>query len=656
LGLTQKNLLFTSALVVALVGSTLAYTTLQANRLAHENLSRAVLETSTIWKTYETNRYATLKRGLSVFANDPAFKAAVQTNEPATVYDLLRERGRDLGADLFVATSRDGKVIARSDNPQEAGADLSGDPVARKPLDGAESAEGVWKQKGRLFQVVSVPMRFGPTLVGILVAGYAVDAALATQMRDVTHCEIAYILEDLGKPQILASSLAAERAQALEVALPGLRTMPPGAPFDLAFGGEAHVAVLIPLLAATGERLGSVLAVRRLAEEMAAYQGFRTSLVLISALVMGIGLALAYVASARITGPLKGLLSLVEKARDGSYSGTVAVTSADEIGALAKNFNDLLKELREKEQSIRFLRGGTNPLPGRAPKPTGTTASITALSMETGIPLEKGKLFAARYEILEALGKGGMGAVYRAQDHQLGDTVALKVIRRDILKDVPGAAERFKAETKLARKITHKNVVRIHDIGEVEGVLYMSMEYVEGVALKDLLLRRGAPPVAVSLRIARQACHGLAAAHAQGIVHRDIKPQNILILPESGDLKIMDFGVAQPIGRGLVGPDMATADYLSPEQALGRDTDFRSDIYSLGVVLFELFTGRLPFEGTEAQVIQAHAETPPPRLRKIVPAVPEKVEAVVLRCLMKLRADRYQSVPELLADLMAASS
>src|SRR4029079_12252256 len=181
----------------------------------------------------------------------------------------------------------------------------------------------------------------------------------------------------------------------------------------------------------------------------------------------------------------------------------------------------------------------------------------------------------------------------------------LKVLRDDALSEDATLLDRFKQELKLARRITHRNVLRTHDFGEANGTAYISMEYLEGVTLKDLIRSKGALPLAVGLRIAKHMCYGLEAAHAEGVVHRDVKPQNMLILPETGDLKIMDFGIAhrsEVEGGGLSGLTtdgtvMGTPDYMPPEQATGGVADFRSDIYSLGVVLFEMFSGQLPFTG-----------------------------------------------------------
>ena len=367
---------------------------------------------------------------------------------------------------------------------------------------------------------------------------------------------------------------------------------------------------------------------------------------------------------------VRKLVDLVERARDGSFSGAVSVGTSDEIGTLARSFNALIADLREKDQMIGFLREGMTLLKkgadATAPSRDPSAATTTTLSGKaiTAARMEKGSVFGGRYEILDTVGRGGMGVVYRARDTQLDEVVALKVLRNELLLEDRTLLDRFKQEIKLARRITHRNVLRTHDFGEADGTPYISMEYLEGVTLKELLKRRGALPAGIGLSIAKQMCYGLEAAHHQGVVHRDIKPQNMLILPETGELKVMDFGIARVsevkgesgVGLTSAGTIMGTPDYMPPEQAMGQPADFRSDIYSLGVVLFETFTGRLPFRGeTILDIVQGHIQTAPPRPRTLNPHVRDDIEVVVLRCLEKSPARRYTKIGEILVELTAIS-
>jgi serine/threonine-protein kinase len=508
-------------------------------------------------------------------------------------------------------------------------------------------------------------MQTGPDLKGVLIAGYGLNEALASQIRKLTHSQVAFLTHAPGQPPRVAASSLGPRESALQGALSA--PTPERAPFEMDLAGERHLALRVPLLSAAGETLGSVLLARSVSEEMAAFRGFRNNLVAAALAVMVLALGLAWLAARRITGPVRRLAALVENARDGSYTGKVSVDSRDEIGVLARSFNSLLADLRDKQQMIDYLREGMTLLKRASGVTGGETVTEAPTRALTGgaatVGPTPGALFAERYEIHDVVGKGGMGVVYRARDRQLDEEVALKVLRGDALRDDPALLERFKSEIKLARRISHRNVLRTHDFGEANGTPYISMEYLEGVTLKDLLRNRGALPLAIGLRVARQACQGLEAAHQVGVVHRDIKPQNMLILPETGELKIMDFGIARvsemkgEAGLTSAGVVMGTPDYMPPEQAQGKTADFRADIYSLGVVLFEIFTGRLPFDAENPMaVVMAHVQRQPPAPRSINLAIPAELQAAILRCLEKSPDRRYARVEDLLADLNAIAS
>jgi serine/threonine-protein kinase len=270
--------------------------------------------------------------------------------------------------------------------------------------------------------------------------------------------------------------------------------------------------------------------------------------------------------------------------------------------------------------------------------------------------LGPGCVLGERYEIRRVIGSGGMGMVFQAHDRELDELVALKVLRSDMVTMDSTMLERFKQEIRVARRVTHRNVVRTYDIGDTDGVKFISMEYVQGMTLKQLIRRRGALPVEVGVQIAKQTSSGLRAAHQQGVVHRDVKPQNIILTPTS-EVKIMDFGIARPMdksGMTATGLIVGTPDYMSPEQVQGKkNLDHRSDIYSLGVVFFEMFTGVLPFSGDlPIAIAMKHVQEDPPNPRAINPRITPPLELIILRCMKKAPAERYQKVEELQADLL----
>jgi serine/threonine protein kinase/tetratricopeptide (TPR) repeat protein len=267
--------------------------------------------------------------------------------------------------------------------------------------------------------------------------------------------------------------------------------------------------------------------------------------------------------------------------------------------------------------------------------------------------LTTGSTFAGRYQIIEELGKGGMGRVYKAQDTELKEKVALKLIKPEISSDKK-TVERFQNELKYARKIVHKNVGRMYDLGKEEGSYYITMEYVEGQDLKGMIRQSKQLTIGTAISIAKQVSEGLAEAHKLGVIHRDLKPSNVMI-DKDGNARIMDFGIARSVeGKGITGAGVmiGTPEYMPPEQAEAKEVDQRSDIYSFGVILYEMLTGRVPFEGdTALSIAMKHKGEEPKDPREYNSQVSEDLSHIILRCLEKEMDKRYQSAGELRSDL-----
>ena len=318
-----------------------------------------------------------------------------------------------------------------------------------------------------------------------------------------------------------------------------------------------------------------------------------------------------------------------------------------ELGAddyLVKPFG--IKELVARMNAV--LRRSRPQIPEPA-KPSLRTHTLHMPLKE----LTRGMTFAGRFEVVEELGEGGMGKVYKVIDIKIEETVALKLLRPEIAADQE-IIERFRNELKFARKISQRNVCRMYDLNEEHGTHYITMEFVPGEDLKSMIKMTGRLSVGKAVAIAKQVCEGLAEAHKLGVVHRDIKPQNIMVDKE-GSARIMDFGIARSLkteGLTEAGAMIGTPEYMSPEQVEGKEIDPRSDIYSLGVTLYEMVTGRLPFKGESPVDTALRHKIEKPSDPKIHnPQIPEDFSRMILKCLEKNKENRYQSAEDVLFEL-----
>jgi serine/threonine protein kinase len=291
-----------------------------------------------------------------------------------------------------------------------------------------------------------------------------------------------------------------------------------------------------------------------------------------------------------------------------------------------------------------------------SPKISTNTIVLDASTQLNVDPLSfaPGEKFGERYQIIEEIGQGGMGKVFKAKDMELDIVVALKMIKPKLSSD-PDIVSRFKQELLMAREVFHENVIRIHDLGEVGGIKYISMNYIEGNSLKEVLQTTGKLTIEKSLDIVKQVCYALKAAHKKGIIHRDLKPQNIMI-DKQGNAYVLDFGIARSLcweaDTAQDGIVLGTPDFMSPEQIKGEETDPTTDIYSLGIIFYEMVTGKLPFiSDSPTELLHKHLNVAPEPPSKLNPQIPPQLEKIILKCLGKKKKHRYQSINEVMQDV-----
>ncbi len=342
----------------------------------------------------------------------------------------------------------------------------------------------------------------------------------------------------------------------------------------------------------------------------------------------------------------------VEKATYIAGSVSHLASGDDALGRLARVFDRVVSGWQSKEARLRRqIREFSEEIRRSNPRPSVELELLGGLGTLTA-----GDLFADRYEIIEEVGRGGMGVVYRARDRELDDEIAVKVLRAELLKTDPELIERLKMEIRLARRITHPNVVRSHDFGEWQGQHFMTMEYVKAITVESLIETQGRLSVASTLAIGTQLAEALAVAHEHHIIHRDIKPANLLV-DDSGVLKVTDFGLAIRLDKRsdrltLHGAVVGTPRYMPPEQLFGGEVDERSDLFSTGAVLYECLTGLSPFDaGTVTEIVAKLVDGPPVPITSVAPEVSPAFASLIEKLLAYEPRDRPQSARELVDRL-----
>lgn len=868
LGLQAKIFLVSLLLVVGLTSALLWFSYRRASQLAQESLRAALTSTRELYENLEADRLEKLQLINSVIVESPYFKAAVVEMDAATTLDSAQTMVEQVGSDFMIVTDVEGRVVARTDIPALTGVDLSGTPLVGKAIAG-ESFGGVWREEDRLYHAVSVPFGVGEEILGAVVTGYEIDDELAQDIKRFADCEVVFFAKTEAGYQEAGTTLA-ESTTALRDWLSTASMPAESEDVRLPLQGETFQAIFAPLTTARNgptendEPVGLFAALRSRDRELAAFRSFQRSVLLVGLLGIAVAVGASHFLASSIARPLRKLVTVTDRIREGDYSSDVDAPAGGEIGALASAFRSLLGELREKQVMEKFLsksaaemiqktdpgvagtgerrpvtvlfsdlkahtafkEGSEDPkevlrrvnhslsrqaelveryggqvdkfvgdrmmavfkgedqvwpaircaisiqhlldsdgdkaalipgiglstgdavfgavgsanrldysLLGRAVHVAGRLAdealpgdvllsqeayakvqdrasaealpplklqgiddAVPIYSLSTGTirqqqiasartasgatptsaatlvegvsekaaltlsSLEPGTVLGRRYEIRRVLGSGGMGMVFQAHDRDLDEPVALKILRPEIASMDPQILERFKTEIRVARRIAHRNVVRTYDFGDADGIKFISMEFIQGMTLKQLFRSKGALPLGVGLQIAKQAAAGLVAAHEMGVVHRDVKPHNIMLTPQS-DVKIMDFGIVRDTtkseGSGMTqaGTIMGTPDYMSPEQAMGKgDLDHRSDVYSFGVVLYEMFSGALPFRGeTPIAIAMKHIQEEPKAPRAVNPKMPPELEAIIQRAMRKPPEARYPRMADLLADLYRLS-
>jgi len=693
--------------VLVAIVATLGIVTVVSTRAANATRAQALDRAAELVTVLLDRREQGLARAAAVFVQNPIFRALVLDESVDDLNDQSMEGAERTGATWVQIVNARGERLAKSDDPAAPRVSLTGSALIARAL-GGELASGIGASgDSLLLQVIAVPVVVpGATAaqtVGAFMAAQVIDSALAAEVRRATDTDVVFYVSDTAqRAHVAASSLGARREvqELVERATLAMRTgdgreatttdstarsetesatdAAPAASaearFDGTVDGVAYVARAVVLRTAGGEALGGFLALRARDADLAPFIALRRWIFLAGLLSLTLGAVISFLVARSIAGPVLDIAAATRRAAEGDYNAHIAFRSGDEIGALADAVRTMLADLREKYALVKLLQASTpreahllSRLDSRAAlreksgADAGELSRAGAAEMTGDEVIGTGMLVSNRYEIRSTLGTGGAGIVYKAFDHELQEVIALKTLHPSTAAQDPTAIERLKSEIRLARSIAHRGVVRTYDLGESNGHYFLTMEYVAGTPLSDLIARAGKLPQSAVFSIARQLARALEVAHEQGIIHRDIKPQNLMVQPD-GTLKVMDFGIARLATRAAgvtqVGTVVGTVEYMAPEQILDGNVDARADLYACGVVLYECLTGRLPHEITNPMALvarfMAKAEVTDPAA--IEPGVPRELSALVMRLLAIEPSERTESAAQLHEELVRAEA
>lgn len=673
-GLATRLFVTIALLLIAVIGLTIVISTWTARRLAETKIRHNLASVPGIFQGYEASQTSAHINQVRSLAGEPGTKAlmAQAGGNLETAHDSALDFAKTLGAQIVFLFDAQGRLISRSDLPvsAQAGRDFSGVLWVKSPIVNlTETSAYILEvtQTRALFLVASAPVTQGQgnflKLNGVLAAAFEMTSERARDLARLTDGQVAFLanvahrsmpmqIEAIaGTPRFETAGFAAHPPlpSAASDALFGQGK--PYGPFELEADGEEFIATALPIFSGGGDPIAALLVGRSRTEEMAVFEKINRTILAVGILLLLAAIPVSLIQARRISRPIEQLAGAAAAIRNGNLRVSLPRPKGREVGALTRAFGGMVEELKQKA-ALESLVASLQHRAGHTTIPAADSHSL--LNHEGSQLPQTGETFAGRYRIETLLGFGGMGTVYRVRDLELDEDVALKVLRLPEGSDEEELVKTLKNEIRIARRITHPNVVRAYDMGESGRIRFLTMEYVPGTTLRELLDRKGRVELAPGLQLTKQIFRGLMAVHQEGIIHGDLKPHNVMVTG-GGVVKLMDFGVARAAGGQHESADVTigTPRYMSPEQARGLSLDERSDIYSAGVLMFEIFTGAPPFRDDDINILMRRQITAPaPDPRTLRPDIPEPLARTILACLAKPPEERPQKAADVYRTIM----
>lgn len=673
----------------------------KAESVANEVIERSLSQSSRILDARIDSRFKFVEEMANGLARDSRILPFVSDKQSLTLQDLSNEYKGVYDFDILFFLDDQGTILARSDQPQAIGINLAGKSSLFDDALNGHVSSGFIASQGKLMQTVAAPIFDNvarDVVKGSVVLAYELSHEMAEEIVALTQSHISFYTftrDESGKINAVASSRVADDAflqkenqffldnpsqwqRILDAKENVLRER-----FDI--DNSLQHSLIYRVMSKDGNPLGFIVASRSAKELKQPFLEIQQQLVIIGSVCLVLASLFAAFIAHGMSRPIVRMVEMTKLIQGGFYpSDDYKSRSKDEMGLLQNALVQMGQSLREKAEFEAYLAELANEVED--------DTSIILTSNDVAFDLDEdndqaqseeeidtdktlvqsvapGKAskrdlqqtVGQRYRLLSQLGSGTMGIVYRATDLELDEQIAIKVMQKKFFEDIEGL--NFKEEIRLARKITHRNIVRTFDFGSSNDELYITMEYVKGYDLGKLLAKKGALALNLGLAVCKQVCSAMIAAHQMGVIHRDLKPSN-MIINRQGILKIMDFGLAMQVqSTDLIstsqeanepeGPVMGTPRYMAPEQFDGsQELDVRTDIYAIGIIMFTIFNGNPPFSATDFyQLAAKHRNEPVPEITNRETAIPDELRAIIHRALAKKPEDRFQSVRDMLDQL-----
>ncbi|GHA06724.1 hypothetical protein GCM10008090_15490 [Arenicella chitinivorans] len=696
-GLREKLFFLILVAFGALILTTFWQIGVQARQVSADTIGQSLRQSSTVLDTKIESRFNSIGEVARSIARDSRILPLVYESEVLTLQDQSQEFQKQLDFDILFFTDGVGNILARSDRPDAVGQNMAGKaPFFDTALSG-KSGQGYFVSQGRLMQIVTEPIfdNVATDVVrGTVAVAYEFSNAMANEIVSLTVSDIGFFsfARDASR-QVSGVNNIYVTDDALSTALnqyfkddsmrwrPMFDTKAAVQNMQMTLNEQEYFAVARRVGNAGGDPLGFVLILRSSADLLAPFTRIQNTVLVIGGLCLIVAFMLAAFVAFRISRPIIELVSVTGDIREGVFpSKDSAPKTNDEIGVLYRAVVDMGNTLKEKAELENYLAQMSNELntdtaltnsdlgvgmalddtlkPGGVALMSAEAAPVadhTAVGKSTP-SIAPGTVIADRYEVLKPIGRGAMGLVLLVQDRDLDERTALKLLPRDLFSD--NDALSIKEEIRLARRITHRNILRTFDMGSWDGFTYISMEYVPGYDLDFLLKKRGAQDRYIALLMGRQICSAMNAAHEEGVIHLDLKPGNMMV-NRQGILKIMDFGLARSVASQEVRSAdqtgtqiMGTPRYMAPEQFLHEELDQRTDIYAIGIILYTLLSGEPPFTHQDyMKLAEMHVHQDLPLIQGVDGLITGELDQIIRKATEKNPANRYQSVREMLEQL-----